>query len=294
MSIVYTEVDLGAVLLEKKLITESQLEACVQQQRLKGGYLSQHLIDRGYIKDSDLTTCLTCQYGYCYLPLDAYAVAENVLNIIPLDFLRSYCVVPIEKTEKLLTVVMADPTNKGVVDALRQLSGCEIIVFVSCRQEIQNALGRYYSTQLLNIDLDRYSNDPSLRDEALYIHSNSYSGPNRRRYIRRPLDLNAEYFLYPYAVKTKTRNISMSGVSFDTYLPLAKGAQLALSIHLEGHGDIQTIITVVEIARCESRNRRTEAIDDDSLALYDVGGFFNFISEKDQGALAAALRNPSS
>jgi hypothetical protein len=286
-----TDIDLGSVLMSKQLVTESQLQICLKKQHLEGGYLSQHLIECGFLKDADLTTCLTCQYGYCYIPLDSYSISEAAIGAIPPKFLRDYCVIPIEKSDKLLTVVMADPLNKGVVDVLRQMSGCEIIVFVSSRQEIQNALKRYYALHISQVNLDRFQDDSVLRDDVKansYIHSGSYSGPSRRRYCRSKIGLDAEYYLYPYSVKTKIKNISMNGICFETYLPLAQGSQLALNIKLNDQEPAYAIETVVEVARCVTMNRN----NDDSLSLYEFGGFFNFVSEENQYLLAELIKNP--
>jgi type IV pilus assembly protein PilB len=284
------DLDLGAILLEKKMVTEEQLKEASQRHRIRGGYLSQHLIELGHIKDADLTTYLTCQYGFCYLPIQSYNIDETALGTIPVNIVYDYCVLPIEKNDRLLTVVMADPLNKGVIESLRQTTQCEIVVFICTRHEIKDAVEKNYGKTFKEFDLDRYTNDAQLRDnigEKSFIRTDNYTGPNRRRYIRKNVEVPIEYYLYPNSIKAKTQNVSVNGMFFSSVLPLAKGSQIALNIQL----DNACVITgVLEVARCESKHMEKTIYESKSSGLYEVGGFFNFISPSDHELLAQFLK----
>ncbi len=282
--------DLGSLLLEKKLITESQLREAVARFRLKGGYLSQHLIQLGYIKDKDLSTFLTCHYGFCYLPMQAYNIAETSLGLIPKEMAHDYHIVPVERNDKLLTVVMADPLNAGVVELLRQTTQCEIVIFISSYQEVAEVVQKYYGGPGAEMDLDRLRNDPALRDNLtrnLFISTGAYTGPNRRRYRRWKVDLPAEYYLYPHTIKTTVKNISLSGVSFSSAVPLTRNSQIAITIQLD---NLCTIKSIVEIARCLPKNMDWPVYQNKMQRLYEVGAFFNFISQPHQDNLAEFLK----
>lgn len=283
------DIDLGSLLLEKKVITQSQLNECLQKQKIKGGYLSQHLIDAGYIKDADLTTCLTCQYGYCYLPLESYAVSEETLKTIPQKFAVDFCVFPIEKNDKLLSIVMADPLNRGVLEILRQITHCEIIVFISTRQEIKKAIEKNYHVEFREFELDRYANDSVLRDnmQSTFVANGLYTGPSRRRYKRLYTDLIAEYYSYPNVIKTKITNISMSGILFEANGSIPNGTQVTMNIHLEQN---KFITGVVEICRCESKNLIDVIFGTNKNSFYEIGGYFDFMPEENQQILAQFLK----
>jgi hypothetical protein len=55
---VSVDMELGSMLLSKRIITHDQLKNALEQQKIKGGYLSQRLVELGYVKDTDLATCL--------------------------------------------------------------------------------------------------------------------------------------------------------------------------------------------------------------------------------------------
>lgn len=283
------EVDLGSLLLEKKLITECQLNECIEHQKIKGGYLSQHLIELGCIKDSDLTTCLTCHFGFCYLPLESYTISQDARDSIPIEFICDYCILPIEKNDKLLSVVMADPLNKGVLEILRQLTHCEIVVFISTRREIKQAIERYYSVQFKNFELDQFKDDYVLRDniDDKLVANGLYTGPSRRRYKRLYADLMGEYFFYPHIIKTKINNVSMSGLLFESNVSIHKGMQLTINVHLDNK---KFVTGVVEVARCEAKNLIDAVFHNHNQHFYEVGAFYNFMTIENQNMLADFLR----
>lgn len=286
------EQDLGQMLLEKKALTPDQLKECLRRQRIKGGSLTQYLIDAGYLKDTDVATYLTCQYGYSYIPLKAYNVTDEALGMIPAQVACDYMIFPIEKNDRLLTVTMADPLNKGVIETLRQLTHCEIIVFVSTRSEIMEAIAKYYSPSLKRFEMDRFHKEEILRDDVLhpFISNGFYAGPNRRRYRRLNRSLSLEYFLYPHAVTTKVDNVSLGGILFESNTVLPKGLQLAATIFLDNG---KKTPAVIELARCEPKkllDTISSEEDADAANYFQVGAFFNFLADTDQDVLAEYLR----
>ncbi len=286
-----TDLDIGSVLLDKKLINTDQLQECIKLHKQKGGYLSQHLIESGCIKDSDLTTCLTCQYGYCYIPLGSYFIEDSALGAIPENCVYDYCVIPIEKNDKILTLVMADPLNKGVIDMLRRRSQCEVVIFVSSRSEIKQAIERYYGKTFRTFNMDKFNDDTILRDDFVKkeISNQLYMGPNRRRYRRLYVEMEMEYYDYPNTVKTKATNISMSGLLFESNIAIPKGKQMTARLSLPEN---TSITGVVEVARCESTNMANTVFGDDSQAFYfyEVGAYFTFLDKNNQMTLADFLR----
>ena len=285
------DLDLGALLVEKKIITQEGLDKALEQQKTRGGYLSQHLIELKLIKDFDLTNTLTCQYGFCYLPLKAYNITEDALSLIPFNVACDYCVIPIEKSDKLLTVVMADPLNKGVLEILRQVTRCEIVVFISTRLEIKEMIEKYYGKPFKAFQLDRFQNDPVLRDNLTIrrISNGLYVGPNRRKYRRLHIEIVGEYYFYPNIIKTKIVNLSMNGVLFESNKAIPKGFQMAMNIHLI---QSQFVTVVIEVCRSEARYIVDNSmINSEDRVYYEIGTFFNFMSEENQDMLAEFLRS---
>ena len=292
MAIEYQEdVDLGLVLLKKRIVTSSQLSQAFEYQKIKGGYLSQHLIDMGFVSDADIATCLTCHFGYCYIPVKSYHVEPAVLSFIPFRNACDYCVLPIEKNDRLLTIVMADPLNKGVIEYLRRLTQSEIVVFISRRGEVIEAIEKGYGLPFHKMDLDaQFREDGVLRENLYhdYVLNSIYNGPNRRRYKRIYVDLPAECHAYPYQAKAKVRDISVRGVFFETTMTVDKGSQVMMNVFLE---DAPSISAVIEITRARARSVIQNYYEtNNTYTVYEAGGFFNFIDPDSQSQLSNFLK----
>jgi len=283
--------DFGEFLIEKNVATAEQVEEVRKEQRRLGGYLSAHLIERGVLRDSAFATFLTCHYGFSYLPLKAYNISEAALKAIPPDVIRDYCIFPVEKSEKLLSVTMADPLNKGVVELLRHVTDSEIIVFISTYTEVREAIKVYFGEQEKPNHLDRFPQDTVLRDDLVtpFISHSLYTGVNRRRYRRFYGDLELDYHVYPHTIRTHAKNVSMSGVLFESNMVLPRGAQVAVKLYLSR---TRSLVAVADVNRCESKKLSATAFGDENQVfnLFEVGASFCFMSNADQDDLATFLR----
>ncbi len=282
--------DLGLMLLEKKVVTQSQLSEALLQQKIKGGYLSQHLIELGYLKDTGLTAFLTCRFGYAYLPLKCYDIPKVALDSVSSQISRDFCVLPLEKTNDLLTITMVDPLNKGVIEVLKQISHCKIAIFISTRHEIKDALEKHYQGGPTDFQLDKFQQDEALREN---LHSQEYyaeenTSSTRRRYKRFNTKLLMDFFSRR-DIKTDIINISMNGILFESEYWIPNGTQMAVNIFLNEELIITAIIEVV-------RSKPKKILSINPLKLKntadccEVGAFFNFMSAQDQEKLAFFLK----
>jgi type IV pilus assembly protein PilB len=135
---------LGQLLIERKLLSPSQLEEALKIQKEKGGLLGQILVQQGYASEEAVAQALTAQYGFPYLPLRHYVIDPELLKLVPENVARQYCLVPVDRIGDTLTIAMADPLNTKAVEDIELLTRCSVHVFVSTLSEIQEAIGRCY------------------------------------------------------------------------------------------------------------------------------------------------------
>jgi type IV pilus assembly protein PilB len=133
---------LGELLLERGIISQSQLEQALNVQRDKGGLIGEILVELGFVKEDDIAQSLTAQYGFPYLPLSNYEVNPEITSIIPSRVARQYLLVPIDKIGNNLTLAMSNPLNVQAIEEL--LSGCSVQTFVSTSSDIKRAIEKYY------------------------------------------------------------------------------------------------------------------------------------------------------
>jgi type IV pilus assembly protein PilB len=135
---------LGAILRERELITEEQLNAAIEQQKRTGRRLGQVLIDMGATTQDAVLGALSIQLGLPGIRINAYTVDAEALDALPEKVARRHGAFPISKVGTTLTVAVATPQNLEATDDLRFASGCEIRTVVALEDEIACALDRYY------------------------------------------------------------------------------------------------------------------------------------------------------
>ncbi len=137
---------LGEILIERGIITRVQLEEALKAQKENGLLLGEALVTFKYVTEEDIVQALTCQYGFPYLPLSNYEIAPEVLSTLPVNVCKKYCLIPIDKIGKSLTLAMDNPLNLQALEDVEVVTGCVVQAFVSTTSDIRNAIKRYYET----------------------------------------------------------------------------------------------------------------------------------------------------
>jgi len=138
---------LGELLVERKVISQEQLDKALQMQEAQGGgLLGKILVDLGFATEESVTLALTTQYGFPYLPLKQYAIDQELLRLIPENVARQYCLVPLDRIGDTLTIAMADPLNTRAVEDIEMISRCSVQVFVSTVSDVIDAIKRHYGS----------------------------------------------------------------------------------------------------------------------------------------------------
>ena len=136
--------ELGALLVEERVITEEQLEKALNMQKEAGGLLGGCLVKLGYATEEDIVNCIMVQYGFPYLPLENYAIDRAVLKLIPEEIARENVIMPVDKIGKILTIAMANPLDIDTVHNLEKISGSNIEIFISTAKEVLKAIDANY------------------------------------------------------------------------------------------------------------------------------------------------------
>ncbi len=135
---------LGELLLERRLIDQSQLESALKLQKEKGGLIGQILVMLGYVKEEDIAQAITVQYGFPFLSLENYEINQEALQLIPASVALQYNIIPVDKIGNMLTVAMSNPLNLQAVEDVEMITKCQVQVFVSTLTAVTEAIKKYY------------------------------------------------------------------------------------------------------------------------------------------------------
>ena len=122
---------IGELLVEYKIIEQSQLDEAVADQKKTGDRLGTVLIKKGFVTVEDLEYLLSRQQSVPAINLQKYCPPKEIVDLVPEKFMKKNFVLPVELHDKTLTVAMANPQDYRVIDELRFMTGMRIAPVVS-------------------------------------------------------------------------------------------------------------------------------------------------------------------
>jgi type IV pilus assembly protein PilB len=137
-------VRIGELLLKEKRITPEQLQDALNYQRTHGGKLGANLVKLGHVKDDEITSLLSKQYGVPSIALAQFEIEPAVIKLVPAETARKYQIVPLSRAGATLTIAMTDPTNVFAMDDVKFMTGYNVEPVVTSETALMEALDRYY------------------------------------------------------------------------------------------------------------------------------------------------------
>ena len=113
-------VQLGALLLRKKLLSAEQLEEALAEKDETGDRLGQIVIRHGWVSGRALAHALAEQHELEYIDLAQTEIEALALSLLPERFARRYAALPIRFLgDDVVLVAVADPGNVRTTDELQ-------------------------------------------------------------------------------------------------------------------------------------------------------------------------------
>jgi type IV pilus assembly protein PilB len=135
---------LGKILLDRNIINQAQLKHAIEVQETQGSYFGEILIGLGYVQEHDIVAALVVQCHIPYIAIDRYDIDSNILKLVPAQIARKYRVVPLDRVNDILSVVMADPLDETAKDELQEITHCRLAPFIATESEINKSIHRWY------------------------------------------------------------------------------------------------------------------------------------------------------
>src|SRR5205085_2369419 len=122
-----------------------QLQAALKLQLENGKSLGENLVGMGAIASvDDIVWQLAAQINTQVVNLAEMDLQQSVLSLIPEETAIRYGVIPVQKEDRLIHVVIGDPRNTQVVDAIEFLTGCNVRVWMAPESQVKKAIDKYY------------------------------------------------------------------------------------------------------------------------------------------------------
>jgi type IV pilus assembly protein PilB len=139
-------VRIGELLLKEKRISAEQLQQALNHQKANGGKLGFNLVQLGFLKDEEITACLSKQYGVPSINLAQFEIDAAVVKLIPAETANKYQIIPLSRAGATLTIAMTDPTNVFAMDDIKFMTGYNVEPVVASETAVTEAIQKYYPT----------------------------------------------------------------------------------------------------------------------------------------------------
>src|SRR6476469_4950536 len=137
-------VRIGELLLKEKRISPEQLQEALNYQKANGGKLGFNLVKLGFVKDEELTSLLSKQYGVPSINLTQFEIDPGIIKLTPAETAHKYQIVPLSRSGATLTIAMTDPTNVFAMDDIKFMTGYNVEPVVASESAVVDAIQKYY------------------------------------------------------------------------------------------------------------------------------------------------------
>jgi type IV pilus assembly protein PilB len=135
---------LGQILVEGGLINADQLDEALEEHHRQGRSLGRVLVDLKMVTESQLVAALATQIGLTFVDLSDHPVDHNAIITVSDAVCRRHTALPIGFEDGRLVVAMADPANVFALDDIRSLTGRDVKPVVATKADIVSAINRYH------------------------------------------------------------------------------------------------------------------------------------------------------
>ncbi len=132
----------GQILIETGLLTESQLQEALAAQR-QGEHrklLGETIVELGFCSENQIVESLAKAYDIPFARLIPAMLDSTVLDALPREMIESQCVLPLFRVDDVLTVAVSEPSNLFLIEELQHSAGCAVQVVAASTADIQSVM----------------------------------------------------------------------------------------------------------------------------------------------------------
>ncbi len=143
---------IGELLLERKAITQAQLEAGLAAQKRTRQRLGVTLVQQGLISEVQLAQALAASLTLGTVDLKQVQTDWTAVHMLRTRFCETNELFPFAidgkgTASRRLLVAMSDPLNQPAIDEIEFTTGLKVVPYVSTHSQVREAILRHYHKQ---------------------------------------------------------------------------------------------------------------------------------------------------
>jgi len=131
---------LTGVLLEEGLISSHELDSALAIRTDFGEEIGVFLVRLGMITENDRVRCTGIQHGVPFVELSGKDIDPEIAKLIPHPMALRHKAIPIERSQDMIKVAMANPLDVSAIDDNAQATGLEPMPLIAVEDEILEAI----------------------------------------------------------------------------------------------------------------------------------------------------------
>jgi len=136
---------LGTILVEAGIITNTTLERALERQKGSGKRLGIVLEEMGVITELELVDALARQFGFKTAKRFAeFSFPQNIISLVHEDMVVQKLIFPLKAQDGVLALAVTDPFDNDTFDYLSKKTGMRVMPVISTRKEIMEAIKCHY------------------------------------------------------------------------------------------------------------------------------------------------------
>jgi type IV pilus assembly protein PilB len=137
---------LGQVLIDLGFLTEEQLWEVLEEAKSGGSSVGQTALNRGLVDENQLFQALAEQHGMKIVDMEDVKPTPEALQLVPETMATVYKCLPLTVKDKILTVILSDPSNPAALDDLRNFLGVKDVKALCAPPKIvEESIARFYA-----------------------------------------------------------------------------------------------------------------------------------------------------
>jgi len=134
---------LKTLLVDSGLISSDRFSLAEKKAKEANIGLSEYLVEEGLISDEHLGRIIADHFRFPFIDLKRQVIPQEIVSIIPELVARSQQIIVFDRTNKGLSVAMADPSNFEMIEWLRKKTREKIVAYYATTKDIKDAFRSY-------------------------------------------------------------------------------------------------------------------------------------------------------
>lgn len=144
---------IGQLLINGGYITQKQLDRALEVQKsTPNKRVGDILVELSYVSDKTIMEVIARSMNLQYFDLKNYRFDMDAVHSIPEDSARHFHMIPIDFRNNMLVVATSDALDYYAFDDIAAMSGREVCIVLSTKEDIDNAIDACYTNAESEID----------------------------------------------------------------------------------------------------------------------------------------------